>query len=60
MNELQILLRLNELNNKLPLSLALEAMGQVVFTMETLDEEGHEYDMDILIEEALDFALNEL
>jgi hypothetical protein len=60
MNELQILFRLNELNNKLPLSLALEAMGQVVFTMETLDEEGHEYDMDILIEEALDFALNEL
>ena len=60
MNELQILFRLNELNNKLPLSLALEAMGQVVFTMETLDEEGLEYDMDILIEEALDFALNEL
>ena len=60
MNELQILFRFNELDKTITLAAALEAMGQVVFIRETLEEEGNEYDEDVLIKEALDYALTEL
>jgi hypothetical protein len=60
MNELQILFRLNELDKSISLAVALEAMGQVVFIRETLEEEGNEYNEDTLIKEALDYALTEL
>ena len=60
MNELQILFRLNELDNNIPLSLALEIMGRVVFTAEALEDEDHEYDEDILIKDTLETVLSEM
>jgi len=60
MNELQILFRLNELDKSLSLAVAIEAMGQVIFLREALEEQGREYDEDALIKEVLEYALNEL
>ena len=54
MNELQILFRLNELDKSITLGVALEVMGNVTFIREALEEEGNEYDEDVLIREALD------
>lgn len=45
MTEIQILFQLQKFyGDKMTLNQALEAMGQIVFIMETLNEEGHEYD----------------
>jgi hypothetical protein len=60
MKELEILFRLNQLDKNLSLALALEVMGRVISTEEVLEEEGSEYDEDVLIEDTLEYALNEL
>ena len=55
MSELQILFKTNEIVGKsITLNQALEVMGRVVFTAETLEEEGHEFNMDQLIKEVID------
>ena len=55
MSELQILFKINEIVGKsITLNQALEVMGKVVFTAETLGEEGREFNMDQLIKEVID------
>ena len=55
MSELQVLFKTNEIVGKsITLNQALEVMGRVVFTAETLEEEGHEFNMDQLIKEVID------
>jgi hypothetical protein len=45
MTEIQILFQLKRFYGKvMTLEQALEAMGRITFTMETFDEEEHEYD----------------
>jgi hypothetical protein len=45
MTEIQILFQLERFYGKvMTLEQALEAMGRITFTMETFDEEEHEYD----------------
>ena len=60
MNELQILFLLNEHYGKsMTLEQAIEALGQIVFTREALEDEGLEYDERTLILEMGDYAMNE-
>ncbi len=60
MTELQILFKLEEAYGKvMTLEQALEAMGRVVFTVETLTQEGHSFNEEELILEIGDFLLNE-
>jgi hypothetical protein len=50
MTEIQILFQLKRFYGKvMTLEQALEAMGRITFTIETLDEEGNEYDETQLI-----------
>lgn len=45
MTEIQILFQLQKFyGNKMTLNQALEAMGQIVFIIETLNEENNDYD----------------
>lgn len=60
MIELQILFQLEKLYGKvMTLEQALEAMGRVICTGETLEEEGHEFNEKDLINEIGDEVLNE-
>jgi len=60
MTELQILFQLEKIYGKeMTLKQALEAMGRVVFTRDTLVEEGHEFNEKQLINEIGDEVLNE-
>ena len=61
MTELQILFTINEMKGKsITLDQALEVMGRVVFTMETLEDEGNEIDLeDEFIRDMIDIALSE-
>ena len=60
MTEIQILFQLEKLyGNVMTLSQALEAMARVVFAIETLETEGHEFDMIELINEIGDQVLGE-
>ncbi len=55
MTELQILFRINEMTGKsITLNQSLEVMGRVFFTVEALEEEGYEFDMDQLIRDVID------
>ena len=55
MSELQILFKTNEIVGKsITLNQALEVMGRIVFTAETLEEEGNEFNTDQLIKEVID------
>lgn len=55
MTELQILFRINEMTGKsITLNQSLEVMGRVFFTVEALEEEGNEFDMDQLIRDVID------
>ena len=60
MTELQILFTLNQMKAKsITLDQALEVMGRVVFTMETLEDEGNEIDLeDQFIRDMIDIALS--
>jgi hypothetical protein len=60
MTELQILFTINEMKGKsITLDQALEVMGRVVFTMETLEDEGNEIDLeDEFISDMIDIALS--
>jgi hypothetical protein len=60
MTELQILFTINEMTGKsITLNQALEVMGRVVFTMETLEDEGNEIDLeDEFISDMIDIALS--
>jgi hypothetical protein len=60
MTELQILFTINEMTGKsITLDQALEVMGRVVFTMETLEDEGNEIDLeDEFISDMIDIALS--
>jgi hypothetical protein len=52
MTEIQILFQLQKFyGDKMTLNQALEATGQIVFIMETLNEEGNEYDETELIKD---------
>ena len=52
MTEIQILFQLQKFyGDKMTLNQALEATGQIVFLMETLNEEGNEYDKIELIKD---------
>lgn len=52
MTEIQILFQLQKFyGDKMTLNQALEATGQIVFIMETLNEEGNEYDKTELIKD---------
>jgi hypothetical protein len=61
MTELQILFTINEMKGKsITLDQALEVMGRVVFTIETLEDEGNEIDLeDEFISDMIDIALSE-
>lgn len=60
MTEVQILFQLEKLYGKvMTLEQALEVRGRVVFTRNTLIEEGHDFDEVELINELGDFILNE-
>ena len=61
MTELQILFTINEMKGKsITLDQALEVMGRVVFTIETLEDEGNEIDLeDEFIRDMIDIALSE-
>jgi hypothetical protein len=61
MTELQILFTINEMKGKsITLDQALEVMGRVVFTIETLEDEGNEIDLeDEFIHDMIDIALSE-
>ena len=61
MTELQILFTINEMKGKsITLDQALEVMGRVVFTMETLEDEGNGVDReDEFIRDMIDIALSE-
>ena len=61
MTELQILFTINEMKGKsITLDQALEVMGRVVFTIETLEDEGNEIDIeDEFIRDMIDIALSE-
>jgi len=55
MTELQILFRINEMTGKsITLNQSLEIMGRIVFTVEVLEEEENEFDMDQLIRDMID------
>ena len=55
MTEVQILFRINEMTGKsITLHQALEVMGRVVFTIEVLEEEDNEFDIDQLIRDIID------
>ena len=60
MTELQILFTINEMKGKsITLDQALEVMGRVVFTIETLEDEGNEIDLeDEFISDMIDIALS--
>ncbi len=60
MTELQILFKINEIKGKsITLDQALEVMGRVVFTIETLEDEGNEIDLeDEFIRDMIDIALS--
>jgi hypothetical protein len=60
MTEIQILFQLEKLYGKvMTLEQALEAMGRVVFTVDVLEDEGHEYDIVELVNQIGDEVLNE-
>jgi hypothetical protein len=61
MTELQILFTINEMKGKsITLDQALEVMGRVVFTIETLEDKGNEIDLeDEFIRDMIDIALSE-
>jgi len=60
MTEIQILFQLEKFYGKvMTLEQALEAMGRITFTMETLDEEEHKYDETQLILEIADEVMDE-
>ena len=55
MTELQILFRINEMTGKsITLNQSLEVMGRIVFTVEVLEEEKNEFDIDQLIRDIID------
>ena len=55
MTELQILFRINEMTGRsITLNQAVEVMGRVVFTVDVLEEEENEFDMDQLIRDLID------
>ena len=60
MTELQILFTINEMKGKsITLDQALEVMGRVVFTIETLEDKGNEIDLeDEFIRDMIDIALS--
>jgi hypothetical protein len=60
MTEIQILFQLKRFYGKvMTLEQALEAMGRITFTMETFDEEEHEYDKTQLILDIGDAIMDE-
>ena len=61
MTELQILFTINEMKGKsITLDQALEVMGRVVFTIETLEDEGNGVVVeDEFIRDMIDIALSE-
>jgi hypothetical protein len=60
MTEIQILFQLKRFYGKvMTLEQALEAMGRIIFTMETLNEEEHEYDKTQLILDIGDAIMDE-
>jgi hypothetical protein len=61
MTELQILFKINEIKGKsITLDQALEVMGLAVITIETLEDEGNEIDLDDeFIRDMIDIALYE-
>ena len=60
MTELQILFTINEMKGKsITLDQALEVMGLAVITIETLEDEGNEIDLeDEFISDMIDIALS--
>ena len=55
MTEIQILFRINKITGKsITLDQALEVMPRVTYTVEVLEEEGHEFDIDQLIRDIID------
>ena len=60
MTELQILFTINEMKGKsITLDQALEVMGRVVFTIETLEDKGNEIDLeDEFIRDMIDISLS--
>jgi hypothetical protein len=60
MNEMEIMITLDKFYGKImTLEQGIEAVGRIVFTAETLEEEGNKFDMNELIREIGDQVLNE-